>query len=57
MLNGEVYISGRKDLIIVGGKNIYPQDLERLAMEVPGVHPGRVVAFGIYNEAAAPRKW
>jgi fatty-acyl-CoA synthase len=53
MLNGEVFISGRKkDLIIVGGKNVYPQDLERLAMEVPGVHPGRVVAFGIYNEAA-----
>ena len=53
MVNGEVFISGRKkDLIIVGGKNVYPQDLERLAMEVHGVHPGRVVAFGIYNEAA-----
>ncbi len=25
-------------------------DLEELAMEVPGVHPGRVVAFGIFNE-------
>ena len=53
MLDGEVFVSGRKkDLIIVGGKNVYPQDLERLAMEVPGVHPGRVVAFGIYDEAA-----
>jgi fatty-acyl-CoA synthase len=49
--NGEVYVSGRKkDLIIVGGKNIYPQDLEGLAGEVPGVHPGRVVAFGVPNE-------
>lgn len=49
--NGEVYISGRKkDLIIVGGKNIYPQDLEGFAGEVPGVHPGRVVAFGVPNE-------
>ena len=49
---GEVYITGRKkDLIIVGGKNIYPQDLETLASEVNGVHPGRVVAFGIPNEA------
>ncbi|MHC1781236.1 MAG: AMP-binding protein [Anaerolineaceae bacterium] len=48
---GELYITGRKkDLIIVGGKNIYPQDLERLAMEVNGVHPGRVVTFGVYNE-------
>jgi acyl-CoA synthetase (AMP-forming)/AMP-acid ligase II len=49
--DGELYITGRnKDLIIVGGKNIYPRDLEQLASEVPGVHPGRVVAFGIFNE-------
>ncbi len=49
--NSEIYISGRKkDLIIVGGKNIYPKDLETIAMEIEGVHPGRVVAFGVYNE-------
>jgi len=47
----EIYISGRKkDLIIIGGKNIYPKDLETIVMGVEGVHPGRVVAFGIYNE-------
>nr|BAL54977.1 AMP-dependent synthetase and ligase [uncultured Chloroflexota bacterium] len=51
LADGELYVAGRKkDLIIVGGKNIYPQDLEALAGEVPGVHPGRVVAFGIFNE-------
>jgi acyl-CoA synthetase (AMP-forming)/AMP-acid ligase II len=50
LASGELYVSGRKkDLIIVGGKNIYPQDIERLASEVDGVHPGRVVAFGVYN--------
>jgi len=49
--SGEVFITGRKkDLIIVGGKNIYPQDIEQLASEVKGVHPGRVVAFGVFNE-------
>ncbi|MFN8384017.1 MAG: AMP-binding protein [Anaerolineales bacterium] len=49
--NGELYVSGRKkDLIIVGGKNVYPQDLESLANEVPGVHAGRTVAFGMYDE-------
>ncbi len=49
--DSEIYISGRKkDLIIVGGKNIYPKDLETIAMEINGVHPGRVVAFGVYNE-------
>lgn len=52
MLNGEVYVVGRKkDLIIVGGKNIYPQDLEMLAYQVAGVHPGRAVAFGIFNDS------
>lgn len=51
LANGEVYITGRKkDLIIVGGKNIYPQDIERVANEVEGVYPGRVVAFGVFNE-------
>jgi len=51
--DGEVYVTGRKkDLIIVGGKNVYPQDLERLAGDVTGVHPGRVVAFGVFDEEA-----
>lgn len=51
LAKGELFVTGRKkDLIIVGGKNIYPQDIENLASEVDGVHPGRVVAFGLYNE-------
>ena len=53
LAKGELYVTGRKkDLIIVGGKNIYPQDLERLAGEVEGIYPGRVVAFGVFNEQA-----
>lgn len=49
--NGELYVSGRKkDLIIVGGKNVYPQDLESLAGEVSGVRKGRCVAFGMYDQ-------
>lgn len=52
-LNGEVFVAGRKkDMIIVGGKNVYPQDLETLAYEVSGIHAGRAVAFGIYDEKA-----
>lgn len=51
LADGELYITGRKkDLIIVGGKNLYPQDLEELAMEVPGVHPGRTVVFGVFDD-------
>ncbi|MBI4761607.1 MAG: AMP-binding protein [Chloroflexota bacterium] len=51
MADGEIFVSGRKkDMIIVGGRNVYPQDLEALTYEVPGVHAGRSVAFGIFNE-------
>ena len=49
--DGEVYVTGRKkDMIIVGGNNIYPQDLEAIADGVEGVHSGRTVAFGVENE-------
>ena len=49
--NGELFVTGRKkDLIIVGGKNIYPQDIETLVNQVPGVHSGRAVAFGVFDE-------
>lgn len=51
LAENQLYISGRKkDLIIVGGKNIYPQDIESVVTEVHGIHPGRAVAFGVYNE-------
>jgi len=51
LAEGELYVTGRKkDLIIVGGKNVYPQDIEALVSEVEGVHPGRVVAFGVVDE-------
>ncbi len=53
MVGGEVYVCGRKkEMIIVGGKNVYPMDLEELAMQVNGVHPGRVSAFGVFNDEA-----
>jgi acyl-CoA synthetase (AMP-forming)/AMP-acid ligase II len=57
LAGGELYITGRqKDLIIVGGKNIYPQDLEAIANQTPGVHPGRAVAFGLYDERIGSEK-
>jgi fatty-acyl-CoA synthase len=49
--DGEIYITGRKkDLIIVGGKNIYPQDIEHLLNEIDGVQAGRGVVFGVWND-------
>ena len=47
---GELYVVGRKkDIIIVGGENIYPQDIEEIAASHRAVHDGRVIAMGVYN--------
>lgn len=34
-----------KDVIIMGGRNIYPTDIERAACGVAGVRPGNAVAI------------
>ncbi len=47
----ELYVIGRKkDVIIVAGNNIYPEDVEDAVGRVEGVLPGRVIAFGIEDE-------
>jgi fatty-acyl-CoA synthase len=47
-----LYITGRlKDMIIVGGRNLYPEDAERATTSVPGVRKGNAVAFGIVRRA------
>jgi fatty-acyl-CoA synthase len=50
VMDEELYVIGRKkDLIIVGGKNIYPQDVEEIASCHPEIHDGRAVAVGLFN--------
>lgn len=47
-----LYITGRlKDMIIVAGRNLYPEDAERAATAIPGVRKGNAVAFGIARKA------
>jgi len=48
-LDGELYITGRvKDLVIVDGRNHYPQDLEFSAQEsTNALRPGYVAAFAV----------
>lgn len=51
VLDGEVHVIGRKkDLIIVAGKNLYPEDIEDVVGTVEGIIPGRVVAFGVDDD-------
>jgi fatty-acyl-CoA synthase len=50
LVNGELYVVGRKkDLLIVGGENLYPQDIEEIIGRHSAIHEGRVVAVGVYN--------
>jgi fatty-acyl-CoA synthase len=43
-----LFVTGRsKDLMIVNGRNVWPQDLEALAQEQPGVRPGDCLAFSV----------
>jgi len=47
--NGELHVTGRlKDLIILRGQNVYPQDIEHaIEAEVDAVRSGRVAAFAV----------
>ncbi|MBF0301338.1 MAG: hypothetical protein HQK51_21715, partial [Oligoflexia bacterium] len=55
--NNNLYITGRKkDLIIVGGENIYPEDIEMILNEEDFLIPGRNVVFGVMNEKLGTEK-
>jgi fatty-acyl-CoA synthase len=55
--DGEIYITGRvKDIIIKGGRNLYPHELEELASRVEGIRKGCVVAFGLAGRESGTEK-
>lgn len=55
LVDGQVVICGRrKDVIILGGRNIYPTDVEYAACEVDGVRAGNAAA--VRWEAGARRE-
>jgi acyl-CoA synthetase (AMP-forming)/AMP-acid ligase II len=56
-IDGEYYVIGRKkDMIIVAGSNIYPEDVEDVVGTVEGVIRGRVVAFGEEAESVGSER-
>ena len=53
---GHLFICGRsKEVVIVNGRNYYPQDMEWEAAKVPGVRKGNVIAFGARDPSGVER--
>jgi fatty-acyl-CoA synthase len=53
---GHLFVCGRsKELVIVNGRNYYPQDMEWEASKVAGVRRGNVVAFGARDPSGMER--
>ena len=48
IVDGQLVVCGRiKDVIIVAGRNVFPEDVERAVAGVDGVRAGNVIAFGV----------
>jgi acyl-CoA synthetase (AMP-forming)/AMP-acid ligase II len=57
MADGNLYVTGRKkEVIIVGGRNYYPDDVEQLVSTVEGVRMDRAVAVGLSETERATEK-
>lgn len=53
MIDGDLVVTGRsKDLIILNGRNIWPQDVEWAVEQLPAVRTGDVAAFSIADDLA-----
>ena len=52
MVEGYLFIVGRaKDMIIINGKNHWPQDIEWAVEQLPGFHQGDIAAFALETES------
>lgn len=57
LAGGDVYLTGRvKDLIIRGGRNIYPYELEQVVGEIEGIRKGCVAAFASADPATGSER-
>jgi fatty-acyl-CoA synthase len=51
LVDGYLFIVGRaKDMIIINGKNHWPQDIEWAVEQLPGFHQGDIAAFAVESD-------
>lgn len=51
LVDGYLFIVGRaKDMIIINGKNHWPQDIEWAVEQLPGFHQGDIAAFSVQTD-------
>jgi len=56
LVDGEIVITGRsKDLMIINGRNIWPQDIEWAVETLPGLRRGDAAVFSIEDDQQGPR--
>ncbi len=56
LASGELFLVGRiKDMVIIGGRNLFPEDVERCAERVSGMRKGNAVAFGVTTKRGRER--
>jgi fatty-acyl-CoA synthase len=56
LAEGELFVCGReKDLLILNGKNYFPDDIERVVASVEGVREGGCVAFASLDASGKER--
>jgi 1-acyl-sn-glycerol-3-phosphate acyltransferase len=57
LAGGDVYLTGRvKDLIIRGGRNLYPYELEQAVGDIPGIRKGCVAVFASPDPATGSER-
>ncbi|MDH3460072.1 MAG: AMP-binding protein [Burkholderiaceae bacterium] len=55
--NGDIYITGRvKDIVIRGGRNLYPQEIEEVVGQLDGIRKGCVAVFGSPDPATGTER-
>lgn len=54
---GEIFVTGRvKDIIIKGGRNLYPHEVEELTGRADGIRKGCIVAFGLTDQGSGTER-